>query len=158
MPKVETPAVSRPSVILAFDVGRKKTGIAVGNRISGGARPLGIVYGDTARQFTAIDAYMEEWRPGGLVVGLPTHADGTPHNMTARARRFAHTLQSRFSLPVQFADERHSTQRARECSKGNKGQEDVDATAAALILQDWLDSPAAQQDTSNHLSTTAQEG
>lgn len=162
MPETDSPSVSRASVILAFDVGKKKTGIAVGNRISGGARPLGIVYGDTARQLNAIAAYMEEWQPGAIVVGLPTYTDGKAHGMTARARRFAEALKARFALPVQFADERHTTQLARQCASGSKGgaaggcasvggmdggmdggtRANVDAAAAAIILQNWLDGAA----------------
>ena len=57
-------------------------------------------------------AWSREWQPELLVVGLPVHADGSEHEMTARARRFARQLEGRFRLPVAFADERYTTEEA----------------------------------------------
>lgn len=125
----------RSALILAFDVGRKKTGIALGNRLTGGARPLSVIHGDSRRQLAAAAAFVREWQPALLLVGLPVHADGAPHAQTARARRFAAALHAAFALPVAFADERHSTRRAREVQKNGE----VDDSAAAIILQQYLD-------------------
>ena len=129
---------ARSEIILAFDVGSKKTGIAVGNHISGGARPLGIVCGAGQCQLEQIADYIREWAPGLLLVGLPMHMDGSSHSMTQRARRFADRLGQRFSLPVLLADERRSSMLARQRNSGAK-REPVDDAAAAVILQHWLD-------------------
>lgn len=121
-------------LLLSFDFGRKKTGVAVGNLLTGGARPLGTARGGGEQQFAAIAAYIKEWQPARLVVGLPTHADGREHKTTAAARRFGKKLTAEFNLPVEFVDERLTSIAARD----NKAA-DTDAAAAALILQDWLD-------------------
>ncbi|MCH9704964.1 MAG: Holliday junction resolvase RuvX [Proteobacteria bacterium] len=126
---------ARKEIIFAFDVGRKKTGIALGNSISGIARPLAIVEGERAQQLAKITDYITQWQPGTLVVGLPLHMDGSTHRMTDRARRYADALQAQFSLPVEFADERQSSQFARQQGEGGA----IDDRAAAIILQDWLD-------------------
>ena len=144
----ETPAAAvRSAVVLALDSGSKKTGVAVGNRITGGARPLGVVRGSRGRQLAAILALVAEWQPGQVVVGLPLHADGTAHRQTARVRDFARALAARLpaAVPVALADERHSTQLARRSGRGGV-EKGVDAAAAAVILQNWLDNPALSAD------------
>ena len=122
-------------ILFGFDVGRKKTGLAIGNQITGGARPLAILYGELDKQLDAAAAYVDKWGPQGMVVGLPTHMDGTTHAMTKISRRFADRLKERFLLPVQFADERLSSAVANQ-----RPDVPTDSTAAAIILQAWLDS------------------
>ena len=58
-------------------------------------------------------ALIDEWRPDALVVGVPCHPDGAPHENTLRARRFARQLHGRFRLPVHEVDERYTTTEAR---------------------------------------------
>jgi len=87
---------------------------------------------------------IEEWRPALLVVGLPTHADGTAHAMTARALRFARHLEGRFGLPVTCCDERFTTHDAALALRGarvrGRAKKAVrDQVAAQLILQAYLD-------------------
>jgi putative Holliday junction resolvase len=67
------------------------------------------------------------------VVGVPTHPDGAPHDNTRRAQAFARRLHGRFRLPVHEVDERYTTVEALQ-----RGAEDVDAAAAALILEQFL--------------------
>src|SRR5205814_3982204 len=115
-----------------------ETGIGV-------AHPLATIAATAGRtQFEAIGALIEEWRPVLLVVGLPTHADGTAHAMTARALRFARQLEGRFGLPVTCYDERHTTRDAelalRDAGvRGRAGRSVRDQVAAQLILQAYLD-------------------
>ena len=82
----------------------------------------------------AITALVHEWRPGVLVVGIPVHADGTAHAMTARAQRFARELAGRFQVPVELADERWTTQLAQtaldQAGAGRKGRAVRDQVAA----------------------------
>jgi putative Holliday junction resolvase len=87
---------------------------------------------------------VREWQPERLLVGLPLAMDGTEHNMTQRARRFARQLQSRFALQVEFADERLSSATAettlREAGRGGrKHKHAVHALAAQIILQSYFD-------------------
>ncbi len=135
----------REATVLAFDFGTQRVGVAVGNTLVRAAHPLATIARErTDERFAAIDALIADWRPQRLVVGLPVHADGTPHGMTARARRFARQLEGRFKLPVSLVDERHTTEdaEARLAADGRGGRRaraDRDAVAAQLILQAYFD-------------------
>ena len=140
--KVISPATPAGTV-LAFDFGTRRIGVAVGETSTGIAHPLATLSdADGGNRFAAIDALVETWRPVLLVVGLPTHADGSAHPMTARARRFARQLEGRFHLPVAFCDERFTTQAAALALQeaGGRDRKAVrDQVAAQLILQAYLD-------------------
>ncbi|HET9762622.1 MAG TPA: Holliday junction resolvase RuvX [Casimicrobiaceae bacterium] len=128
--------------VLAFDFGTQRIGVAVGETSLGVAHPLTTLASRGKQHFDSIAALVAEWHPVLLLVGLPTHADGTPHVMTARARRFATELRRRFGLPVAFGDERFITleasSRSRE-SKAKARREMRDSLAAQIILQAYLD-------------------
>jgi putative Holliday junction resolvase len=86
---VASAAANHKATVLAFDFGTRRIGVAVGNVMLGVARPLPTIAHDAnATRFAALAALIEEWQPDVLVVGLPVHDDGTPHEMTARAERF----------------------------------------------------------------------
>ena len=133
--------------VLAFDFGEKRIGVATGETLLGSAHPLTVINAETNDdRFAAIGKLVAEWRPVQLVVGLPTHADGTPHAMTRLARKFAERLQRRFNLPVGLADERLTSldaeARLRETGHNSKSARPLlDAVAAQLILQNWFESP-----------------
>ena len=133
------------ATVLAFDFGMRRIGVAVGNTVTGIARPLATIDDDDpGRRFDAIAALVDEWQPGRLVVGLPLHVDGTEHAMTAKARAFARQLGRRFSLPVALEDERHTSEVARDTlrSAGRGSRRDRplrDQVAAQIILQAWFD-------------------
>jgi putative Holliday junction resolvase len=119
-------------VVLGFDFGERRTGVAIANTVSGTARALTTIEAATNEvRWTAIEALQREWQPSGFVVGIPRHPDGTPHALTARCERFARQLEGRFGLPVARVDERYTSAVAA-------GERDVDAAAATLILQQWL--------------------
>lgn len=121
--------------ILAFDFGIKRIGVAMGNTMIGQAQPLKVISSlDNAARFAAIGALIAEWTPARLVVGLPSHPDGTEHEMTARCRRFANQLHGRFNLPVELVDERYSS----AVIVAKRG-EVIDDRAAAIILQQYFD-------------------
>ncbi|MCM1129269.1 MAG: Holliday junction resolvase RuvX [Alistipes senegalensis] len=122
-------------VILAFDFGLKRIGIAVGNTLLKTARPLAVIHEESnAGRFGAIAAVLKEWKPLKLVVGLPFHADGTGHEMTRRCKRFANQLHGRFGMDTVLVDERYSS-----CILHVKPGQADDAHAAALILQQYFD-------------------
>ena len=103
------------ATVLAFDFGTRRIGVAVGNTLIRFAQPLVTIAGDSeTTTMAAIAALVNEWQPEQLVVGLPLHADGTPHAMTAKVRDFAHELGKRFGLPVALIDERWTTQSAQD--------------------------------------------
>ena len=130
---------SQPEIIIGFDFGMKKIGVAIGNTLSASARPLTIIHEEANdRKFAAIKSLLEEWRPALAVVGLPRHPDGTEHEMTAHCRRFANRLKGRFGIETVHVDERYSS----TVLNFKRGEED-DAHAAALILQQYFDEKAS---------------
>jgi putative Holliday junction resolvase len=138
--------------VLAFDFGVKRIGVAVGTLLgagrSGPARALTTIDAEANdARFAAIAVLIAEWQPVRLLVGRPSNDDGTPHEMTARCERFANQLHGRYRLPVDEVDERFTSTEAdaglRE--RGLSWQErkaQVDAEAALIILQSWLDNHA----------------
>ena len=140
-------ATSPDATVLAFDFGTRRIGVAVGNTLTRRAHPLTTIEGErNDERFAAIAALVAEWQPGMLVVGLPTHADGSAHEMTLRAQRFARQLDGRFGLPVAMVDERWTTEAAQSAqdaagAAGRKGRAVRDQVAAQLILQSWFDEP-----------------
>ena len=122
-----------PLSFLAFDYGTRRIGVAVGNSMLKQAQPLATLSAQGGARLDAIGRLVDEWRPDALVVGVPTHPDGAPHDNTRRARAFARQLQGRFRLPVHEVDERYTTVEAIA-----QGAVDVDAAAAALILEQYL--------------------
>jgi putative Holliday junction resolvase len=130
--------------VLAFDFGTERIGVAVGETKVGVAHPLTTLANRRGNEhFADIAALIAEWRPVMLLVGLPTHADGTPHAMTARARRFAEQLRGRFALPIAFGDERFTTQDAgfalRDATRARDRKSLRDQVAAQILLQAYLD-------------------
>ena len=136
--------------MLAFDFGTRRIGVAVGNTLTRKAHPLATIDAErTDARIQAIAALIAEWQPGTLVVGLPTHADGTEHDTTQRARRFARQLEGRFRLPIALVDERWTTEVAQSALEeagitGRKGRVLRDQVAAQVILQSWFDEPVNQ--------------
>jgi len=132
------------TVLLAFDYGEKRIGVAIANRLVGHARPLIVIENRTRDdRFAAIGKLIDTWQPGLLIVGLPMHPDGTPHAMTRLARRFGNQLNGRFNLPVQWVDERYSSVDAEARLRERRGDaRQLDAEAACIILQQYLDEGA----------------
>lgn len=132
--------------VLAFDFGEKRIGIATGETLLGSAHPLTVIHAESNDdRFAVIGKLIAEWQPERLVVGLPTHADGTPHEMTRLATKFGERLVRRFNLPVSYADERLTSldaeARLRETGRNSKSAKPLlDAVAAQLILQTWFES------------------
>jgi putative holliday junction resolvase len=124
-----------PLSFLAFDFGTRRVGVAVGNSVSRSASSLTSIATEGAARFDVIARLVKEWQPDALVVGVPFHPDGAPHENTERARRFARQLHGRHRLPVHEVDERYSTTEALASGAG-----DIDAASAAIILQQFLDS------------------
>jgi putative holliday junction resolvase len=123
----------RPQTFLAFDFSPRRVGVAVGNSVLKQAQPLTTVAMMGDARFAAIARLLNEWQPDALVVGVPTHPDGAAHDNTRRAKAFARQLHERFRLPVHEVDERYTTVEALA-----QGANDVDAAAAALILEQYL--------------------
>ena len=121
--RVEVPANCQ--TFLAFDYGLKRTGVASGNRLTRTATPQGTIAAEGDARLAKIAERLREWQPDAIVVGVPFHPDGAPHENTVRARKFARQLRGRHGLPVFEVDERY------------------DRAMALLGLQSWMLSPDA---------------
>ena len=122
-------------LVMAFDFGTTKIGIAVGQKITGTATPVAIVKArDGIPRWPVIDQLMEEWQPTVLVVGLPINMDGTESEMSKAATRFSRRLHGRYGIGIELMDERLSSFEAREFETPDQ----LDAIAAKLILETWL--------------------
>ncbi len=135
MPDSET---SQP--LLGFDYGRRRIGVAVGQRLTQSATPLTTVRArDGKPDWAAVARLIDEWKPGALVVGIPYHMDGAEQDMTHAAKRFCRQLEGRFRLPVHQAEERLSSWVVENrLSAREQANTDIDAMSAQVILQDWL--------------------
>jgi putative Holliday junction resolvase len=140
-----SPSAPLAGTILAFDFGMQRIGVAVGEPLTGLAHPLATIAAERKDdRFAAIARLIDEWHPALLLIGLPTHADGTEHELTASARRFARQLEGRFGVAVALADERFTTHAAAgalaDAGVTERKQRGVrDQVAAQLILQAYLD-------------------
>ena len=140
-----------PRLLLGFDYGTKQIGVAVGQVITGQARELCVLKAQNGvPDWSRVEALFKEWQPDAVVVGLPLNMDGTPSEMSARAEKFARRLNGRFNLPAYTHDERLTTFEAKGERKAQGGQRGsyrdnpVDAIAAKLVLQGWLDEHPAE--------------
>lgn len=131
--------------LLAFDFGTRSIGVAIGQRITGTARPLTAIKAqDGTPDWNIIGRLLKEWQPEAVIVGLPLNMDGTEQPLTARARNFANKIHGRFGVAITLHDERLSTVEARAglFERGgfralNKGS--VDSASAVVILESFLE-------------------
>ena len=143
-----TPSSGAPRIVLAFDFGRRRIGVACGDTVSRTAAPLAAVpAGAAGPRWEVIEALLREWQPALAVVGLPYNVDGSDSAMTLAAREFAAELGRRCMLQIVLVDERYSSREAEGRLKAAResGQRrrrvvkaDVDAAAACIILERWF--------------------
>lgn len=134
---------------MGIDLGRRRIGLAISDASGTLARPLRVLDGlSGAARVEAIRQELAAWDDEGavttVVIGLPRRLDGTPTDMTAPAEAFAQDIRSRTGLAVVFQDER-LTSREAEARLAVRERDwrvrkaRLDAAAAAIILQDYLD-------------------
>ncbi len=138
-----------PFVVVAFDFGTRRIGVASGDTLTRTAHPRStLTCGPNGPDWASLRKVIADLAPARLAVGEPYNADGTPGPLTEAARRFATELRSVSSLPVDLVDERWSSQDAEERLRAQRAsglrtrrlsRGDVDATAAAVILERWFD-------------------
>jgi putative Holliday junction resolvase len=137
--------------IVGLDVGARRIGVAISDPTATLARPLGVLrctsFEQQALPLAAAEVgrlAREEDGVAAVVVGLPRRLDGSPNEMTARVEAFAEQLRAATRIPVALQDERLTSREAesrlavRE-KDWRARKERLDAEAAAIILQDYLD-------------------
>jgi putative Holliday junction resolvase len=141
-----TPDSRPPRTILSFDFGLRRIGVAVGQDVTGSASPLGVVLNrDAGLDHQRLGELINEWRPTQLVVGMPSHADGSPSDMQEPVNAFIEEL-ARYDLPVDTIDERYTSIEAEGALKqaraaGTRGRiskDMIDSAAAVFIAERYL--------------------
>ena len=131
--------------IMAVDLGKARTGIAICDENEMLASPVAVIHEhNEERLLEKIKQTIEEREPKLLVVGLPRNMDGSEGESAQRCRSFAEKLEEYTQLPVTLRDERGTTITAHGYlnttdTRGKKRKAVVDAVAATIILQDYLD-------------------
>ena len=146
----ESDFVNKPSIdknvqsVMAFDYGLRNVGVAMGNCALNTSQGIGVIKArGGVPNWDNIASLLKEWQPDLVVVGLPLNMDGTESEMSRRATKFSRQLEGRFGVKVALIDERLSSReaklQAREAGhRGDYNSDPIDALAAEIILQDWL--------------------
>jgi putative pre-16S rRNA nuclease len=140
--------------ILGIDVGRRRIGLAISDGSQTLARPLATLTLAAAGEQHAADRVaievgrlaVEDDGLGAIVVGLPVRLDGSPNEETPRVTAFIAALKRRTPIPIVTEGERLSSREAESRlavteRDWRKRKANLDAAAAAIILQDYLDRP-----------------
>ncbi len=141
--KNKTPVGQR--TIIGFDFGKKYIGVAVGQEMTGTASPLGSVKAtDGIPHWDNLSAFLKEWQPDFIVVGLPLNMDGSEQQVTLDAKKFGRRISGRFGIDVFYQDERLTTADAKEqlFARGgfkNLKKDNIDAESARLIIESYLE-------------------
>ena len=128
-------------VLLAFDFGLRKIGVAVGQSVTQSATPLKFLKAEKGiPNWNDIQALIQEWRINAFVVGLPLNLDSSEQHISLAAREFANELEKRFTLPTYLIDERYSSREAKSQLREHIDSADIsiDSYAAKLILESWF--------------------
>ena len=132
-------------ILVGLDIGFKTIGIAVSDRSFTIATPLNTVSRKgTKKDLPKIKEFLNEYNIGGFIVGLPLSLDGNENEQTNKIRKFSIELQSFFSIPFEFWDERYSSdiifkELRKSDFSSSKIKKKLDQQSAAYILQGYLD-------------------
>lgn len=134
---------------LSLDYGEKRIGLAISDELGMIASPAGFIARRAGKRapIAEIMRRAEALEARGFVVGLPLDGNGNETKWTAEVRRVGAELEKRTALPVRFLDERYTTAASlraiREMDGSTRGRKgDVDSMAAAILLQNALNSPS----------------
>ena len=123
------------SIIMGFDFGMKRIGVAVGQKVTQTASGLTVVQAcDGIPRWEYLDKIVLDWQPEKFIVGLPLNMDGSKSEMSQKAHKFSRRLSSRYNIQSEMFDERLTSFEARE----HEEKTHIDAIAARLILESWL--------------------
>jgi putative pre-16S rRNA nuclease len=136
--------------VIGIDLGDRRIGVAVSDSTGTLARPLKTLERGSSDQAAValvratIDELAQEDEVACIVFGLPTRLDGTDNRQTPKVRRFVQQLAAEVDIPVVMQDERLSSHEAEERlavteKDWRRRKAQLDAAAAAVILQDYLD-------------------
>lgn len=135
------------AVIIAFDFGLKRTGVAIGNTLTGSASPECTLHSKNNQpDWDRISDLFKEWQPAKIVVGMPTELDGSESPLTKDVQRFCNQIQGRYTIEVEQENEQFTSIEAgrrlkqlRQSGRKKKiTKDEVDKIAATIILENWM--------------------
>tara|TARA_B100000780_G_C21073905_1_gene432237 strand:+ start:17 stop:406 length:390 start_codon:yes stop_codon:yes gene_type:complete len=125
--------------IVAFDFGTKKIGVAVGQTQTGTSSPLTVVFNKSNKtNWEEILEVTNEWKPELILVGKPLNMDGSDSEIMKPVDKFFKKLNKLSNTKCEYVDERLTSFEARE-QLGETGTKIVDAHAAKILIDNWLD-------------------
>lgn len=131
--------------ILALDLGTKRTGVALSDELKMIAQPLEFIPTEPFAEFLArLKEILRDKEVELILVGLPRNMDGSYGPAAMKAKEFAAALRDAVAIPIRMWDERLTTAQAQRFLiqggvRRKKRKEKVDQTAAAILLQSYLD-------------------
>ena len=147
MPDLSSVQHTAPQLIMAFDFGTQKTGMAVGSSLIESATPLALFpMKDGIPNWDELLKIVKQHQPNVFLVGLPLNMDDTESDLSARARKFARRLRHQTNIETWMVDERLTTREARDelghyQAQGRGKKISADSIAAALFIESWYRDP-----------------
>ncbi|MBP2546181.1 Holliday junction resolvase RuvX [Acinetobacter guillouiae] len=141
------PDLNSPQLIIAFDFGTQKTGMAVGSSIIESATPLALFpMKDGIPNWDELLKIIKQHQPNLFLVGLPLNMDDSESELSTRARKFARRLRHQTNIETLMVDERLTTREARDeldhyQAQGRAKKLAADSIAAALFIESWYRNP-----------------
>ncbi len=141
------PDLSAPQMIMAFDFGTQKMGMAVGQSLIESANPLALFpMKDGIPNWDELLKIVKQYQPTLFLVGLPLNMDDTESELSTRARKFARRLRHQTNIETLMVDERLTTREARDeldhyQAQGRGKKLSADSIAAALFIESWYRNP-----------------
>lgn len=141
------PDLSQPHMIMAFDFGTQKMGMAVGQSLIESANPLALFpMKDGIPNWDALLKIVKQYQPSLFLIGLPLNMDDSESELSARSRKFARRLRHQTNIETLMVDERLTTREARDeldqyQSQGRGKKLAADSIAAALFIESWYRNP-----------------
>lgn len=141
------PDLSQPYMIMAFDFGTQKMGMAVGQSMIESANPLALFpMKDGIPNWDELLKIVKQYQPTLFLVGLPLNMDDTESELSARSRKFARRLRHQTNIETLMVDERLTTREARDelehyQAQGRAKKLAADSIAAALFIESWYRNP-----------------
>lgn len=135
-----------PEFVLGIDFGNKRIGLAVGQTLTRVANPLKTINNNLGF-WPQLNKLITEWNISQIIIGLPLDMAGKEQEITRQVKNFSNKVKSECRLPVHWVDERLTSYAAERQFKSNrsanlakaKDKSQIDAMAAQIILQSWLD-------------------
>lgn len=141
------PETATHQMIMAFDFGTQKTGMAVGQALIESANPLPLFpMKDGIPNWDNLLKIVKQYQPDLFIIGLPLNMDDSESELSTRARKFARRLRHQTNIETWMVDERLSTRAARDelshyHAQGRGKKVSADSLAATLFIESWYRNP-----------------